>query len=254
MLLIAIVSNTCGLTLMSNWQSLGSEVDVCANFSTVYEITVKNECVGKNKDCLEVSQHIQACLNNTVVFLYQDPDFIFNSTIDGNSCIPCLPSDERCSSFKLEDDLLCPTGKDAWQSNDYPHLCLFAYANGEFQVSNDVNLQCNSSSYFHEDLILDANYLLETKLADSLEKTQCEANDECYWNPESIITGDYCDECPKLCRNKEKSLNFIQVCFAVIFTTISVEMTRFTALPMMSKSVSANMKVNIMSCVHNRFM
>ena len=40
--------------------------------------------------------------------------------------------------------------------------------------------------------------------------------DECFWNPNSRVSGIVCDECLKVCRSKDKSLNFVQLLIGVI--------------------------------------
>ena len=74
---------------------------------------------------------------------------------------------------------------------------------------------------------------------------QCRSSKECYWNPDSIITGKHCDTCPGICHSNSGSLNFIQVCIGVFFICLSIDMTRYTTMPLMSKFVPGNLKVMI---------
>ena len=77
------------------------------------------------------------------------------------------------------------------------------------------------------------------------EEELCQLNKECYWNPDSIITGKHCDTCPGICHSNSGSLNFIQVCIGVFFICLSIDMTRYTTMPLMSKFVPGNLKVMI---------
>ena len=55
--------------------------------------------------------------------------------------------------------------------------------------------------------------------------TNCEAlsssSDECFWNPKSRITGEFCNSCVSVCLSKQKSINIYQFGLGVIFIYFS---------------------------------
>lgn len=82
------------------------------------------------------------------------------------------------------------------------------------------------------------------------EQRSCIDNDNaCYWNPDSIVTDQYCDDCPAVCHSKSGSLNFIQFSIAVLLTGLSVDMVRYNTMPLMSKVVPEEYKVSNDQCL-----
>ena len=56
-------------------------------------------------------------------------------------------------------------------------------------------------------------------LADECEEVNSTLH-QCYWNPNSRVTGKLCKDCYPVCRSTQKSLNFVQ--FTVGFAIFSV--------------------------------
>ena len=56
-------------------------------------------------------------------------------------------------------------------------------------------------------------------------KSLSTSGNECFWNPNSRVTGEYCAECFKVCRSVGKSLNFIQ--FSVGLALFSMTLVPF---------------------------
>ena len=48
----------------------------------------------------------------------------------------------------------------------------------------------------------------------------------CFWNPVSRITGDYCERCRQVCLSSEYSLNFIQLVVGMILLIICMSNAR----------------------------
>ena len=168
------------------------------------------------------------------------------------------------SSFECSDDLDCTI----FQQDGYT-LCMID--TGELILNNETIWFQNTSQYHNKTITIgfhiNNEYLnscdyseLIVSVMDGIEdlmnrrnsehQQKCESNDLCYWNPDSIITGEYCYECPPLCRNSKKSLHFAQICIALTLITLSIEISRYTLLPLMSKVVSPPLKV----CFSKSFM
>ena len=251
-LLIALIFNSGGLALISNWQLLSSSNDTCENYSILHETTHDaNMCMNRDsRECVDVNYwNTESCLANKSAIIYYRN---MNLTVTSNEnqqdvCRPCHGIEllNECTALKLDNNELCPTDHQAEEiTNNY--ICVYPFDNGDLFVlpSEKFLINCKPDEvydHFHLDM-LDIISSMQISFK-SLEQELCEANDECYWNQQSIITGDFCENCPKICRNKETSLNFVQVCIGIVILTMSIEMTRYTMLPMMSKLVSSNMKV-----------
>ena len=56
-----------------------------------------------------------------------------------------------------------------------------------------------------------------------LSVADCEAQStssrQCFWNPQSRVTGDYCSTCLPACLSQQTSLNFYQYSLGVVFLT-----------------------------------
>ena len=54
----------------------------------------------------------------------------------------------------------------------------------------------------------------------TIERRACEllSTDtyQCFWNPHSQVTGEYCAECLKVCRSVKKSLTFVQFSLGLV--------------------------------------
>ncbi len=61
-----------------------------------------------------------------------------------------------------------------------------------------------------------------------------ESGNECFWNPESRITGDYCERCRQVCLSKSHTLNLVQLLFGLGMTSFSVIPGRVLASTMIS--------------------
>ena len=57
---------------------------------------------------------------------------------------------------------------------------------------------------------------------------RCEtAGEHCHWIPNSLVTHKHCSDCQPICRNTQKTLNFIQFTTGIIVysTSVSLSMT-----------------------------
>ena len=59
----------------------------------------------------------------------------------------------------------------------------------------------------------------------TLHRQSCEAlsssGHQCFWNPQSRITGDFCNTCHKSCQSEQKSMNFYQFVIGVLLISLA---------------------------------
>ena len=67
---------------------------------------------------------------------------------------------------------------------------------------------------------------------------------ECFWNPNSRVTGEYCIECFKVCRSVEKSLNFVQ--FSIGALLFATTLSPFQISPVMLVSEVIPLKYQVL--------
>ena len=245
-ILIALLLNTSGLLVLGDWQSIGGD-DVCQNYSIADEIEV-NQCLTE-KSCIEVDMSLCPLVSNTKgVFIDIYYETVKTGTVSSNrNCFEC--SDESvCAKLQLNGNTLCLTDETmsvktgeviVFQNTSQfsnQSICIGIYKHAELDMNNICyyNGLLQSITEGVDDLLRGWN---------SENQQKCESNELCYWNPDSIITGEYCYECPPLCRNKKKSLNFAQVCIALTFIALSIEFARYNLLPLTTKVVTPPIKV-----------
>ena len=68
----------------------------------------------------------------------------------------------------------------------------------------------------------------------------------CFWNPNSRITGEYCPRCEPLCRSSDHSLNFIQFAVGVSSITLGFIMSRIAFTLLTSDAMGAASQVSVM--------
>ena len=248
-ILLALILNTSGLLALSDWQSIKN--DPCKNYSIADHVE-SNQCFAENS-CVEIDI---SCPNYTVDIFYRSPIADTTSTID-DDCLECF-DELDCASyrFQLNDYTLCLMGdgegtlsidavnplqfRNSYQI-DNQVLCISVHST-QMLVETNMN---NTFEYIELKLVLiteSIDDLLTGRYSEAQRK--CESNDMCYWNPDSILTGDYCYECPPICRNRKGSLHFVQVCVAIILLTLSIDISRYNLLPLMSKVASPPLKVH----------
>lgn len=71
---------------------------------------------------------------------------------------------------------------------------------------------------------------------------------QCFFNPDSRIAQEYCDDCRPLCRSELHSLNFVQFLIGVCLFSFSFPLVRITMTIMFSDALgSASQVANISS-------
>ena len=90
---------------------------------------------------------------------------------------------------------------------------------------------------------LSMNQSLES-LANSCEELNSTLQ-QCYWNPNSRITGKLCQDCYPVCRSIHKSLNFIQFTAGFIIFSASMPLQSVPLLVVISDFSPPQSQVNI---------
>ena len=86
----------------------------------------------------------------------------------------------------------------------------------------------------------------DTKLFRSVvELCEAASTDEyhCYWNQDSQITGEYCNECYAVCRSTEMSLNFLQFCVGISLLAICIPISNIIITVIASDAVPLEFQV-----------
>ena len=105
-----------------------------------------------------------------------------------------------------------------WQAIGHSNTCSMGPANISILSSNNthsgkMHINSNSGSFAVELLPYAANSTSNSSLYQQLLES-CEAlsnsSHQCFWNPESRVTGEFCNTCLLTCLSQQASLNFYQ--------------------------------------------
>ena len=217
-LLLSLLIGTGGLITLGDWQSISDTS--CSNISNVSVLSNIN-------DCVTVNSTFNA--NTTIYFYEMDTSFDFNSS--------CTSSDIDCLAIQSSsEDNICT------MTVATPLLIKQQMKEIECTFQNITYALCRSPETFKSNFSL-CNKTFEehiTKLIGDINVVSsnqqiCKSHEDCYWNQDSFITGDYCVDCLPICKSKSKSLSFIQACIGLGLITLSLSMGRYILFPIMTK-------------------
>lgn len=81
----------------------------------------------------------------------------------------------------------------------------------------------------------------------SIARNKCVAANttwnDCYWNPQSIVTGKLCEDCQPICRSKSHSLTFVQFLLGSALLLVSIPIAWIPVAALISNRVSTNAQV-----------
>ena len=120
------------------------------------------------------------------------------------------------------------------------------YRNTE-QLQNDSE-NCSNST-IEESACLDDPALNSTSVLQQFVNC-CEefssSNDQCYWNRQSRVTGEYCYTCLDVCLSKQKSYNIYQFSIGALLLCISCGLGYVFVSAIASDITSVNSQVCVM--------
>ena len=250
MLLGSLVLGTIGITILSDWQSI--PFSECSNVLNTSE-TSHSTSYCPTQSCI----HVGNMLSNNCPLLSVNDDYLmvyfykstgFTNQLDCPSC-----NSNNCWQYQLSGDELCKLTEDISTNK---HTISFESISLQGQPSN-YSLCLSKSSPF-----ITTNYNCSIELekiitaiviANSASEEQkiCESNQDCYWNPSSVISGEYCTECLPACLSKSGSLHFIQLCIGMPLLIISSMLGHYTLYPIVTKITSPQLQVSIANYTTN---
>ena len=95
---------------------------------------------------------------------------------------------------------------------------------GDWQAINGdpcsfQNVTINNTEAFNNTFTIDAN-LTEFQLSVINCELQSTSSHQCFWNPQSRVTGEHCSTCLPICLSQQTSLNFYQFNVGVFLTAM----------------------------------
>ena len=152
---------------------------------------------------------------------------------------------DPCSSTSAIQHLTTSTNSSELADTDYGQPGLYPTAS---ELHSGLNTYYSGDSLFSppsqsEGVNITSNF-------SHVFSERCEAlsssNHQCFWNPHSRITGEYCNTCHASCHSEQKSSNFYQFSAGVLLVTLasSFEFVFISAI------ASAYTAVECQVCVH----
>ena len=220
-LLISLIFGTIGCFLLIDWPYLLSFDNTCNKHSNALEfgsdICDSGSATDNLSMCFPLSYDVDMPFD--IHYCTNQPS---NISVLSDTTILFISSSERC-----QDD-------SVFKEMTYNQL------SGLISVNlSHINIISLTDS-------INASYLSIHKLLEDRE--QCLSNDQCYWNPKSIVTGTCCDTCPSLC-HKRNTLPFVQLCASAIILSVATILGRYIVQPLMEKMSPISIQVLIFECM-----
>ena len=110
----------------------------------------------------------------------------------------------------------------------------------EFSGHCEIN---NNETQF--DISIEESKIDNTSTLSPCEVCKMHSGDpyQCYFNPDSRITQEYCDDCRPFCRSKLHTLNFVQFLIGVCLFSFSFPLVRITMTIMFSDALGSASQV-----------
>lgn len=135
----------------------------------------------------------------------------------------------NCTSFLVSNGTVCQH-----QSNIAKEDLKQISADLDFYFLTNISL----TQEFNKTLISLLHYIQEVRVG----QQQCINNTQCYWNPQSVVSGRRCRTCPSFCRQKS-DLPFGQICVGVCLVILSEVIGRYIIQPVMGKVTPLHLRV-----------
>ena len=137
--------------------------------------------------------------------------------------------------------------KASSQQNMIKYLC-------EHSINEAYCLYINDSSTLMEEKVHSQSYSVGTvqhmqHVTRDLMRQCMQAttgSGHCHWIPYSIVTKNYCNDCPPICRNPDKSLSFVQFCLGAALLMLSIPIAWVPVAAMASERTRKEMQVAIL--------
>ena len=122
---------------------------------------------------------------------------------------------DPCSSANIIGPFNTSTNGSGLEENDYSQ-------SGMFSADSALNSGGDSiySLPFSDGISSSSNSSLNNWWVESCEALSSSSH-QCFWNPKSRITGEFCNTCHKTCYSEQKSLNFYQFSLGMSLIALS---------------------------------
>ena len=123
-----------------------------------------------------------------------------------------------------------------WQSISHDP-CLFDSNSSNQTASYQLNLTSGSmKSNLSDDLSLSEQLLEDCESRSS-------SNHHCFWNPQSRITGEFCNTCYQICQSIENSQNIYQFSIGTLLTALAAPLGKVLVSAIISDITSVGSQV-----------
>ena len=196
--------------------------------------------------CTNYSQETLSVLMNGCLAANKSHDLVCGLSTADNMFYPLRQVD--CF---WESKNVCITFNTNINNSSFYRLTALLYsdinANSSRSLESCFSDTDTSSCFKQNNNSIDFGTIDDLDYCDSNASYICEAFSgspyNCFWNPASRITGQYCSRCEPLCRSTDHTLNFIQFALGVSLITPGYVMSRITLTLLTSDAMGAASQV-----------
>ena len=88
------------------------------------------------------------------------------------------------------------------------------------QMENDLDYPFSSGGAGSGAVVVESKGTSNSSLLQESCEALSSSGHQCFWNPQSRITGDFCNTCHSACLSRQTSLNFYQFCIGVFLISL----------------------------------
>lgn len=252
--IVGLVIQIIGLIVSSDWQSIRGDpcisvgqLDTTLTFDSVTIIANDTTYVtieeGVTGSLLSVRENLAVYDTGTVPFVVGSRTIVCSPVEAANVSLfmDCYwPSQEVSMLLVLQENSIITSEIDTDCFNIDDCMLTLNMSHHEpidtFELfcSKDFSFEENGSNCSEQDALLngiDLSLCYDTSSLDS--QCVCESFNsmpdyQCFWNPNSRITNDYCEQCPRVCLSTNHSLNFAQIAIGLLLIGFGYILSRFT--------------------------
>ena len=268
---IGLIISIIAYVLLGDWQTM--KFDPCTKNSIFHHPELQQQYMSQlaipaAPDNASVAELV-TCeeSNNTLRYLAETDIYVFLKINNKGRTTSCelVESCPSCVQQELSGYSICPTflhlrlnaeiqcnhhllEESETNKQNYFYFCsmyqsqitLCLRVSGVYPSSDSVPLE-----KYVTNMHIQTVQVLERRLAE-LAEAACENNSHhsCHWNPQSGLTGKYCEDCPPICRDKNKYLTFYQFLISIGLMFISDHLVLVPMIGIISDKVEKPSQVS----------
>lgn len=257
LVILVTLSTIFGSLLIADWQTIG--YDSCKEYSgeKIHSMSLPQHCIQLNSelnystinldkvssDKIMNCKHIKSMCNPQPLRNSRTSTVFTKLNLDSNCFEIKLYLRAKNDTTELHESFKCNT------SGNRLSLCIDVYDSysvSELQIKNYAEYILRTIKAKKSELKIHDH----TNNKKILLGEVCINHEQCHWNQFSEITGEKCFSCSPICRNKSKSMSFVQFSVGIALFVFPIPISRVILMILISEKLAKDEQVSI-SCDSN---